>query len=1378
MLDFRIGSVARMLIVATVVLAGLLPATLMTSTASAQERNNPQAAWDASKFIWQDTVDARAVQLEGGVDIKWLPKPFIFETGKSVRYIDFGAGDDANPGSKDKPWKHHPWDANAQGQAAAASGIHTYVFKRGVTYRGRLIAADSGAAGDPIRLTSDPNWGQGQATLAGSDAITGGWRKVADDEAKRAGFPDESAGRLWAVKLEGDFNSWALWFVDAQGQRQRQKIARWPNWQIEHKYNHYTQWLRVEKIDKGFPRTTIYSNSLKGLAKDAFKGATIWIDMPVTSGEFSIIGPIPSSVGNYDPEQGSLQPELNHPVRHPAVNTPFYLENLARFLDEPGEWFYSRNGADNGTLYVRLADDRDPNSGIVEVARHEVTLDIVGQQYIEVSGLAFTGGNALELTKAPDVGDYNRAESDSQMPSIRLSGNCQNINLHHLRIHDAAGSGIANFITDKNDVARDISITDCEFERLDNTGIALYRGFNYRRTESQPKARLTNVNLLRNRMHDIGMRHSDPSGGQGIYLNGPEVAEIAGNVIDWTAAQGIDIHGGRSGGGWAGNYPESPLIRMLVNRNKVQDTLLQKQDFGGIEFWATGPVYIYNNLSIDPIGYVAHRNQYHKNHAFYVDHGYKATLFNNIGWSSSRQDAWLGIIGDKFLQEIRNRYNQAFNNTGYNFRGAFSHESTYGDQQQYLANLMINGIGAFHSFYRLKDAQHLAFSHNLYAGKYENFYRRYRGDIYRTIGDLQAYLTPFENYLAKDVGWVSDDMPVRDPEAHDYRLTDASAAIERGVKVFVPWSLYANVGEWHFRLQPDAPGTVLSYDLYPQAFYGKNVSYQLDSTVPGNELKGEGFTAADYELGVLEDWTPGAMIFDGSKSLSLPNATLVKDFSLGDKEKTMFPAKERNTVRMTDNSFLIEAVFRTEKGKAGGTIAGKLDQTAGYALGLDQEGRVVMRLRTNGDEVTQTSGASLTDGRWHHVIAQVDREAGVITLYVDGESANGALQGKMPAAEVSLDNAADFIVGADFHGALDYLRVSRGTLADAQTTIEQLMAWQFNGPACHDFASHPITGEVRDIGALEHPTIATKQPLNYTAPKTETAPDAKGAGDAPADAKADVFKQGPDRTVKQLPWGAVSVPKQVHVGDVIDVQVTFATETIPKPQIMRIDLHAMVGAQRKPGHGQAAPIKVEPTVTKPYAADLKLRAREGMTGVIVVIYVSPDGAYKDLTVSTEVGVKVIADEGKKPEEKPAADKPEAKKPVVDPPAKVADGGDKPATADGIATRDLKWATVEYPTEAKVGQKVSLKININADAIDKDVLLVVDTHWFKGRQRKQGGGTSGKYKIKASEAQSVIVNMTIPDREGISAVQYVLIVSPTGGWVDRVKSGEVGIKVTR
>ena len=74
-------------------------------------------------------------------------------------------------------------------------------------------------------------------------------------------------------------------------------------------------------------------------------------------------------------------------------------------------------------------------------------------------------------------------------------------------------------------------------------------------------------------------------------------------------------------------------------------------------------------------------------------------------------------------------------------------------------------------------------------------------------------------------------------------------------------------------------------------------------------------------------------------------------------------------------------------------------------------------------------------------------------------------------ANVSLENKGDLYVGGTpagrcFHGTIDFLRICLGTLADAKTDIEELYAWQFDGPFLRDFAGRTPRGR-RDAGALE-----------------------------------------------------------------------------------------------------------------------------------------------------------------------------------------------------------------------------------------------------------------------------------------------------------------------
>ncbi len=1185
------------------------------------EAEHPAAWRDRELPAWESSVPADIVTIDGHTDIPWSPLPFEFTPGDSVRYIDFADGDDANTGqSPDQAWQHHPWDDNAQGNAADAEGIHTYVFKRGVVYRGSLTADDSGQPDNPVRLTSDPDWGDGEAVISGSDHVADGWSRVAEDQLESLGFPADVAGNLWAAEI-GDTRPWALWIAadenDADADRRRLPIARWPNWQIEHPYNHFTQWHRVQRADPvQFPRTNIYApDVLNDPDPQAYRHATIWIDHANTSGEFSIIGPFPSRVGSYDPDTGRLQPHITHPARHPRANAPFFLENLPRFLDEAGEWYYSPRGDDAGTLYVWLPEGGDPSDAGVEIAQRMVLLDIDNQSHIDVSGLTLTGGNARDLNDAPRAGDWERPQNDTQMVAIRLANNAQHIDLHHLRIVDTAGAGITNLVTEQDTSLSDITVRDSEFTNIDDSGI---RFISTSAPIRNPHAEVTRIDVLRNRLTDIGFRASTDQGGRGMDFNGIAVGEIAGNVAERIAAQGINVVGGRFG-------TDMPLIRILIHRNRVHDTLIYKTDFGGIEFWGMGPAYVYNNISSNPVGFVAHRGVYHKNQAYYFDHGAKGYLFNNIGWSDSREDAYRGILGDYFFHEIRNRWNQAFHNTAYNFRSGQTHSIQHGDQQHYLANIFINTFSGATSHWRLDEAEEIAYGHNLFHGQMRAIYDRWRGETFYTIDAFREDNVGNGNLLTAHLGWGTDDMPVRDPEGRDFRPTDDSAAIDRGIRMFVPWALAGTVGEWHFRHQPRDPNTVLDYDVFAQRFLRHHEDLRSATRVPGNILTGEGFTADHYVPGPLEDWVPGALAFDGQRHMSLPHARLVRDFELRpnrrNQEPEMVDGATRQTVSMSDNNFLIEAVLRVEQGNTG-TIAGKLGGDAGYALTINDDGRVVLQVRADAQDATLASDAVVADGRWHHVIAEVDRADGRMAIYINGELSNGSSTGEIPASDVSLANEVDFVVGENFTGALEYLRVCRGTLADSETTIDELMAWQFNGPASHDFVDRPVTGERRDIGAIEHPTASGLQPIAYTPIEPPEGEATAGGGNNAGGGDADTFRTGEGRTVRTFDWGAVSVPDRVAPGGELDVQVTFGTESIPRQMRLHMDLHGVINGQRRPGIGRARPIQVTPGVTSPYSSVLTVRPREGLERVMVVIYVTPDGTYGNRTISTELGVPV------------------------------------------------------------------------------------------------------------------------------------------------------------
>ena len=259
--------VMNMKVAARLMAAVVLAGAMAVKVADATEPGN-------AGYSWQQPY---AKVLPSG-NLEWAPKPFVFEKGASLRYIDFDAGDDAKDGrTQQTAWKHHPWDANALGAAKVCNGIQTYIFKGGVVYRGALKASESGMADNPIRLTRDPDWGKGDASIYGSTQINGGWKKGSASEAPGIPRPDD----VWYIDLGMDYDPdpvgakfSAMWQVNGE-KVERLHIAREPNYDFSDPDNPVKNWPTWTGYDA--KTQTLTSPALKGLGdKDLFRNATIW----------------------------------------------------------------------------------------------------------------------------------------------------------------------------------------------------------------------------------------------------------------------------------------------------------------------------------------------------------------------------------------------------------------------------------------------------------------------------------------------------------------------------------------------------------------------------------------------------------------------------------------------------------------------------------------------------------------------------------------------------------------------------------------------------------------------------------------------------------------------------------------------------------------------------------------------------------------------------------------------------------------------------------------------------------------------------------------------------------------------------------------------
>ena len=190
----------------------------------------------ASAYKWHE--DVKSPQADADSVRQFEPDP-------DARYIDFEHGDDSNAGTREAPWKHHPWDANASAKAASATGIHTFIFRKGVTYRGLLASTESGSPGNPVVLTVDPKWGNGAAVLAGSASYQGGW-KPCDTKIEKT-LPEASRKKAWCREVKVADEPRLIW-EEHDSVTTRIPVARSPNWKIVDRDDPRSQWYESKDV--------------------------------------------------------------------------------------------------------------------------------------------------------------------------------------------------------------------------------------------------------------------------------------------------------------------------------------------------------------------------------------------------------------------------------------------------------------------------------------------------------------------------------------------------------------------------------------------------------------------------------------------------------------------------------------------------------------------------------------------------------------------------------------------------------------------------------------------------------------------------------------------------------------------------------------------------------------------------------------------------------------------------------------------------------------------------------------------------------------------------------------------------------------------------
>ena len=818
-------------------------------------------------YSWQK---AHATVLETG-DLQWAPEPFEFSSGSEIRYIDYENGDDTNDGlDTNTAWKHHPWDARATGNAAEASGIYTYVFKRGVTYRifeasgtsnnSFLIANESGVSDDPIRLTSSPEWGDGEAVIAGAIEIASNWQKATINDVP-AGM--DTTG-VWYISASGWYPEHPDWggdiaetvlFEVTGGETKDLHLARDPNWQepgtnfASDYWYQWDGWTQIQDMDtfcnpvpdgEGGHETSnrAYDERLAGFPCDYFDGGTLWSHWGSFMGT-----PTATTIkqGDYNPNEGGLKPNQT-PIQ---PGTRYMIENLPQLLDTVNEFYYDKG---NDILYLRLSGNRNPNETTIEIASAYPSIEITDQSHIHIIGLTFTRNGF----------NKNVMWQDSKS-TILVEGNCSDIVIKNCNFHHISNNALEFKCKTSTDIMDSISITDNDFYEVKSSAIRISG-----RSSNKDNGDLRHVEVLRNMVRQTGFRHNGHqwSNVASVSIGYPNTAEIAGNIIIRSFGSGLVVHGGK-GGSTDGNYPgfSVPLTRILTHHNKIEHAALGVNDYGGLALWQGGPQYCYSNITGNAVGHLPgglfNTGTTNLSYPLYLDGGFKLYNFNNIIWGRKYDpsDPYTSVRSAYF--NVFGYMNQFINNTIVGTGSGFG--GTSGNRNDMHGNLLVDITSKFISSNHggnpsligggddaasgIDGAGTLAYTNNLFHGDAiggtlvttdKGAEKDIESDAISIMsGQMQNY--PLRcGRLGNDVG---DDLPIRqnlpkadNPSASqaDFRPATTSIAVNNGVNYFIPWSLYATVGEWHFNKNNRNPAQILDYHFYmTQAYFQRKTYYKL-----------------------------------------------------------------------------------------------------------------------------------------------------------------------------------------------------------------------------------------------------------------------------------------------------------------------------------------------------------------------------------------------------------------------------------------------------------------------------------------------------------------------------------------------------------------------
>jgi len=457
------------------------------------------------------------------------------------------AGDDANPGTKARPFAT-PARAMEAVRAARAAMVRgetavapVTVLLHGGAYelRGPLVftPADSGSAGAPVTWASAPGE---RAVLSGGARLTGAWTRT-------PGKP------FWQLDVPGARDgAWVFHSLYVNGQSRTR--ARHPNYG--------DKVLRAEGREPGGdPR-----QALRYFAGDIDPAWSNPTDIDIVL--LCSWTPTIHRIREIDPARRAVRffSGHNRPVDFWERNFRYYVANVFEALDQPGEWYLNRR---TGVLYYLPMPGEDMTTA-------EVVAPVMRSRMIEFAGDA-VAGKILEHLQFRDLafrhldGDMDRHNGAYRQGHMYLAAAVAARGLRHASFERCEFAQLGEYALELADGCRDVTVRQCHFHDL-------------------------GAGALQLGVTDLGTLRGDPKAGEAVRAAGEAARAVEGLAIDNNC-----IH--RLGTTWHGCYGivNRFASRTRITHNEIFDThwdaigLDARWNWKG-ETYSHGTVVAYNHL--------------------------------------------------------------------------------------------------------------------------------------------------------------------------------------------------------------------------------------------------------------------------------------------------------------------------------------------------------------------------------------------------------------------------------------------------------------------------------------------------------------------------------------------------------------------------------------------------------------------------------------------------------------------------------------------------------------------------------------------------------------------------------------------------------------